>query len=216
MQSEFALIWGRAMIYPSRSSRPQPRRPNRQLREAVAILVILLIAGTAVGGGYLLANHGGPLQRIFALGQPTPVPTLAPVDALTQIQEADPGAQVSVSSPLTDEVDLVTVNDSTTPALTPRQATQILSLFMRGYARQPFWRWTDEYPSTQTETVYEAHTSELWVIALDHHSCTAAWTIYLITPSQIIDRGVSGGDYATGTPSHPGTGPLPDNLAACG
>lgn len=203
------------MTYPS--SRPQPRRPNRQLREAVAILVILLIAGVAVGGGYLLATGGGPLQRIFALGQPTPVPTLAPVVALTQIQQLDPGAQVSVANPLPDEVDLITANDiATDPPLTSHQATQILSLFMRGYAQQPFWRWTDEYPAAHTMTVYEAHTTELWVIALDNHSCAATWTIYAIPPAQIIERGVTGGDYATGTPAHPGTGPLPDGLAACG
>jgi hypothetical protein len=203
--------------HPSAYSRPQPRRPKRQLREALAILVILLIAGVAISGGYLLATHGGPLQRIFALGQPTPVPTLDPGNALAQIQQIDTGAQVSLNAPLTTEVDLITTNDTaTSPNLTPRQATQILSLFMRGYAKQSFWRWTDDYPNAQAMTVYEAHTSQLWVIALDSQSCTALWTIYTITPTQIIDRGVAGGDYTTGTQPHPGTGPLPDGLAACG
>ncbi len=113
-------------------------------------------------------------------------------------------------------MDLITQNQNQTDStLTTRQQTQILEIFMRGYGNQPFWRWIDSYPQSGNKTVYEVHTSELWVITLRPHGCSAVWTIYAITPQQIINRGVSGGDYASGTPSHMGTGPLPDGLMPC-
>jgi hypothetical protein len=192
-------------------------RTRRQLREALAIVIILLVAGIAIGGGYLVANHGGPLQGLFAFGNPTPIPTLGAVPALDQIQQIYPNGTVGVTSPLSDEVDLLTEdNTDTNSILTPRQETQILELFMRGYSNQSFWRWTDEYPASGTTIVYEAHTSELWVMTLHMRSCTSSWQIYSITPAQIIQRGVTTGDYTTNTPTHAGTGPLPDGLSACG
>lgn len=193
------------------------QRTRRSLREAFAIGMIVLIAGIAIGIGYLVANHGGPLQALFQLGQPTPIPTLQPTNALDQIGQIYPNATVSVASPLSDEVDLLTEdNIDTNPTLTPRQQTQILELFMRGYSKQPFWRWTDEYPASGTTIVYEAHTSELWIITLQMHSCTSSWQIYTITPTEIIQRGVTTGDYTINTPTRTGTGTLPDGLSACG
>jgi hypothetical protein len=205
------------MTYPSSTARPPASKARRQMREALAILVILLIAGGAIGGGYFIANHGGtPLQSLFAFGQPTPIPTLQPLDALNQIGVLYPAATVSVSTPLSDEVDLITQNQAQSDStLTSRQTTQIMEIFMRGYGDQPFWRWTDSYAMSGNKIVYEAHASELWVITLRPHGCSAVWTIYAITPQQIISRGVRGGDYLSGTASHLGTGTLPDGLSAC-
>jgi hypothetical protein len=187
------------------------------VREVGIIVVVLVAAAGIIGGAYALANHGASfLQPLFAFGQPTPVPTLTPTDALNQIHQLDPVANVSVSSPLADEVDLVTVNsvqsDST---FTTQQQTQILSLYLRGYAQQTFWRWTDEYPTSGTTIVYEVHASELWVITLRTATCSSVWAIWDIPPTQIIARGVSGGDFTRGTSTHLGSGTLPDGLRPC-
>jgi hypothetical protein len=102
---------------------PVRRASRRRLREAAAISIIILIAGAAIGGGYLLANGQGlPFHQLFTLGQPTPIPSLPPLPALIRIQQIDPSAAVSVSSPISDEVDLLTTNSRDTGStLTPQQ-----------------------------------------------------------------------------------------------
>jgi hypothetical protein len=195
----------------------QKQRMRRHMREALAMAIIVLIAGIAIGTGYLVANHGGPLQALFQLGQPTPIPTLTPIGALGQIQLIYANGIISQQETLSNESDLITEdNIDTNPTLTPRQQTQILELYMRGFSQQTFWRWTDKYPASGTTIVYDVHTDELWIITLQMHSCTSSWQIYSITPAQIIQRGVTTGDYTTNTPTHAGTGPLPDGLSACG
>ena len=186
-------------------------------REIGLIALVLVVAAGAVVGGYLLANHsGGIFTKVFAFGQPTPVPPITAIAALNHIQTIMPAASVSVTSPLSDEVDLITTT-TTQPlsTLTPQQQTQILSLYMRGYSAQTFWRWQDEYLSNSTLMLYEVHPTELWVISLRTTTCSQTWTVWPITPTDIINRGASGGDYTAGITSHPGTGPLPDGLGNC-
>ena len=134
---------------------------------------------------------------------------------MLQIQRVYPNASVTVNSPLSDEVDLVTNVHSGNPARTqPKLATQILSLYMRGYARQSFWRWTDIEDVSGSRTTFEVHPTELWAITLNPYSCPI-WTIYVINPQDIIARGVSGQDYAAGVPSHEGQGKPPGFTSSC-
>lgn len=203
--------------YLSSPPRPPERKVRSVGREIGLIALVLFVAAGAVVGGYLLANHsGGIFAKVFPFGQPTPVPSLAPMDAFNQIHTIMPAASVSVTQPLQDEVDLITTT-TTQPlsTLTPQQQTQILSLYMRGYPKQTFWRWRDEYQSSSNLVLYEVHPTELWVITLHTTTCSQTWTVWPIIPTDIIDRGASGGDYTAGITSHPGTGPLPDGLANC-
>lgn len=200
-----------------RSTLP-PRRAN-PARDMGAIALALTVAVAAFGGGYLLLNRVTPLQHLFSLGQPTPVATLAPLTALARIQQIMPTATISLAHPLSDEVDLVTTtsgqNDRT---ITAAQATAILSLYMRGYGGQTFWRWTDSYPSSGTQYTYEAHALELWVITFRQQaSCSTLWQIYAITPAQIVARGAAGGNssYSMNVSEYPGTGAPPDGTSPC-
>lgn len=204
--------------YHASPPRPSPHKPRSALREIGAVVIVLLVAGGMVGGGILLANHGGSLfARAFSFGQPTPVPSIGPTTAIVTIRQIDPAASISVTQPLSDEVDLVTTNATQSdPNLTTAQQTQILSLFMRGYSQQTFWRWTDEYTMSGVTVIYELHPTELWVITLRPKSCSALWVIWSITPTQVVARGAARGEYTKGTASHLGTGPLPNGLSACG
>jgi hypothetical protein len=196
-----------------------PRRANRRVREAVAILLILLIAGVAIGGGYWIANGQSlPFHQLFTLGQPTPLPTISPLEALVRIQQIDTRAAVSVNSTISDEVDLVTTNSTDAGStLTTQQQTQILSLYMRGYSNQTFWRWRDTYTSSNEADIYEVRSGELWVITTRARACSVVWTVYRITPTEIIKRGASStSDYTQGIDAHPGEGLPPDVANPCG
>jgi len=197
---------------------PPARRASRRVREAVAVSIIFLIAGVAIGGGYLLANGQGlPFHQLFTLGQPTPIPAMHPLEALIRIQQLDPSAAVSVSSSISDEVDLITTNSRDTGStLTAQQQTQILSLYLRGYSKQTFWRWRDTYTLSNETDVYEVRSAELWVITTLPRACSLTWTIYRITPSTLITRGTAGNDdYTQGTESHPGVGLPPNGSKPC-
>ena len=203
--------------YLSSPPRPPERKAHSVGREIGLFALVLLVAAGAVVGGYLVANHsGGIFGKVFAFGQATPVPALTPLVALNTIQQIMPYASVSVASPLSDEVDLITTT-TTQPlsTLTPQQQTQVLSLYMRGYAKQPFWRWQDEYLSDSMMVLYEVHATELWVITLRTTTCSATWTVWPISPIEIINRGAAGGDFTAGITSHPGIGPLPNGLNNC-
>lgn len=191
---------------------------GRGLREIGAIIVVLALAAAAIGGGYLLLSRAALLRGLLSFGQPAAVPTLAPLDALGRIQQILPTAAISLAHPISDEVDLVTTTPSLNgPVITHAQATEILSLYMRGYARQPFWRWTDIYPASGTQVTYEAHAQELWVITFRQQTCSTIWAIYAITPAQILARGVASGqgDYTSGISMHLGTGTPPDGTSPC-
>lgn len=197
-------------VQPSRA--PSPKK-SRRGREALVIILTLVIAAVAIGGGYLIANTSILNSLIKNVGQPTAVPPLKATDALAQIKVLYPGSQVSVQSPLSDEVDLVTShrNSATSTTLTPQIATQVLATYMRGYSKQSFWRWVDINYTTQSAVTYEVHATELWLISTNISSCSTNWTIYSITPTTIIDRGVAKGDYVQGTTTRPGTGTAPTN-----
>jgi hypothetical protein len=200
---------------PSQSPPPVPRRgkPSRA-REVLLIAVALVIAAGVIGGFYVVANHV-PLPFAFPGEQPTPAPSLKPVFALKQIQHIYPNASVAVNSPLPDEVDLVTnVNSGNSARTQPKLATEVLSLYIRGYSHQTFWRWTDIEDISGSRTTFEVHPTELWTITLNPYSCPI-WTIYVINPQDIIARGISGQDYATGVPSHQGQGTPPGFASSC-
>jgi hypothetical protein len=191
---------------------------GRGLREIGAIIAVLAVAVAAIGGGYLLLTRATSLKQLLAFGQTTPVPTLAPLDALGGIQKIMPTATISLAHPLSDEVDLVTTTSGQNgPTITHAQATKILSLYMRGYAKQTFWRWTDSYPAGGTEVTYEAHAGELWVITFRLQTCSTVWAIYVITPAQILARGAGSdqGDFTRGIPMHLGVGTPPDGTTPC-
>jgi hypothetical protein len=186
-------------------------------REALAIFLTLLITAGAIGGGYWLATRNDArLSGLIPHAQPTPPPTLQPLIALTDIQKLVYPARVSFASPLTDETDLITTNSGGNATYTPTFAANILSLYMRGYPKQTFWRWLDQYPTASNVVIYEVHRGELWVISASTTVCDYTWTVYTITPDQIIQRGVSGRDYSTGIAAHPGTGSPPSSVPACG
>ncbi len=198
---------------------PPKRRANQHAREAIAIFIVLLVAGVAVGGGYWIANGQGlPFHQLFTLGQPTPISSIPSLQSLVRIQTLYPTASVSVSSAISDEVDLITTNSqATTSTLTAAQQTQILSLYMRGYSNQTFWRWRDTYTTTNETDVYEVRSAELWVITTHPRACSLTWTIYRITPADIIARGASGtNDYTQGIDVHSGDGLPPDGIKPCG
>jgi len=200
---------------PTPSPQPVPRRdkPSRA-REVLLITVALVIAAGVIGGFYVVANHV-PLPFAFPGEQPTPAPAIKPVAALQQIQFIYPNASVSVSSPLSDELDLVTNVRSGNPARTqPKLATQILSLYMRGYSHQTFWRWTDIEDVSGSRTIFEVHPTELWTIQMNPYSCPT-WEIYTLSPQDLIALGVSEQDYTSGVPSHPGQGVPPNIVSSC-
>lgn len=197
--------------YMSGASRRRPRRA----REGLAIVLALGIALLAIGGGYVVANRTTLLPNLPFL-QPTAVPTLRALDALKQIQQVYPSAFVHVTSPEADEVDLETSSSvSVGFSLTPAVATHILSIYMRGYPKQTFWRWIDTNSATRLTTVYEVHTAELWLIVTNTLTCQTTWTVYDLSPGQIISRGAGGGNYQTGVASHPGVGAPPATYADC-
>ena len=199
--------------YSSPKSSPPVRNRRAHMREVFFITIALILAAGVMGGGYLLVK-GTSFNNV--LPQATPVPPLKPLTALSQIQTLYPAASVSFSHPLTDEVDLLTVLDGTTNAApTPMQATQVISTYLRGYIHQPFWRWVDTNRISQTRTVYEMRPTELWIIATNLTFCTLNWTIYPITPQQLINRGVTAQAYNNGISSHPGSGPPPGNASGC-
>lgn len=191
--------------------------PRHGPREFFGIILALLIAATLVGGGYVFAARTSlPISRYLPGAQPTPQPTLVTLVALAQIQQLDTTARVSFKLSLVDEADLVTTSPGSGPDYSPAFATQILALYLRGYAEQTFWRWIDTYPTSNSVTIYEVHRDELWVIQGDETYCTYSWTAYAITPAQIMQRGLTGGDYTTGIASHPGSGNAPISLPNCG
>jgi hypothetical protein len=178
------------------------------------ITVALVIAAGVIGGFYVVANHV-PLPFAFPGEQPTPAPTIQPVTSLLTIKYVYPNASVVVTSPLTDEVDLVThVNSGNSARTQPKLATRILSLYMRGYSHQTFWRWTDIEDVSNSRTIFEVHPTELWTIQMNPYSCPT-WEIYTINPQDLIARGVSGQDYSTGVPSHAGHGIPPGVASNC-
>lgn len=190
-----------------------PGARARQRRELVAIVLAVLIGGVAVGAGYLVTNFSR-LIPLFA--QPTPIPTLKAQDALDQIQKVYAGGFVHVTSPLFDETDLLT--DSQTSfgtTLTPPFATKILSLYLRGYPNQPIWRWIDRNTAARMITVFEVHSTELWVITMPMGTCIPQWQIWAITPQAIIQRGIVGDTYANRTASHPESGTPPGFSVTC-
>ncbi len=200
---------------PTPAPRPAPRRDARsRVREVLLIAVALVVAAGVIGGFYAVANHV-PLPFTFPGEQPTPAPALSPVGALLTIHHIYPNAIVTVSSPFSDEVDLVTNVTSGNPARTqPKLATQILSLYMRGYSHQTFWRWTDIEDVSGSRTIYEVHPTELWTIQMNPYSCPS-WEIFTLNPQDIIARGNSGQDYITGVPSHMGQGTPPGFTSSC-
>ncbi|MBA3825312.1 MAG: hypothetical protein H0X24_15615, partial [Ktedonobacterales bacterium] len=149
--------------------------------------------------------------------QPTPLPAITPLEALIRIQQIDPKAAVSVDSSISDEVDLVTTHSQGTGStLTTQQQTQILSLYLRGYSSQTFWRWRDTYTASNATDVYEVRSAELWVISTLPRACSLTWTIYRIAPSAIITRGAAkNSDYVQGIDAHPGVGLPPDGIKPC-
>ncbi len=117
-----------------------------------------------------------------------------------------------VSSSLSNEIDLLTIPaNGSNVDLSPKFATSILSLYLRGYAGQTFWRWVDSNNTAHVTSLYEVHgsSSELWVISIPALTCAVTWTIYAITPEQIMQRGASSGDYTSGIAAHSGGTPLP-------
>jgi hypothetical protein len=180
---------------------------NHRIREMLVIIATLAVAAGLAGGGYLLANRI-PLSALGA--NSTPVATLKANDALNQIQKMYPGATISVAQPLKDEVDLLTTKRGPTDTiLTPAQVTTVLSLYMRGYNKQNFWRWVDLDYVSRTAITYEVHASELWVIHTDISVCSSTWTVYAIVPDEILSRGAASTSYMQGIEAKPGSGKQP-------
>ncbi len=183
---------------------PPPRQRHRG-REIGALLVTVMIAALVAGGAYVVSNginHFLPGGLPFA-AQPTPVPTLPALMALQRIQQLNPQSTLQVNSSLSNEVDLETIEGANGGVgFTVTTATQVLSLYMRGYPNQPLYRWVDRDSANQTTTVYEVHPDALWVITINQQTCVPQWTVWTIAPAALLARGATTANYTTGTAHH--------------
>ncbi len=207
----------RSPYSPLRSAAP-PRKAAH--REALVIALTLAVVLAAVGGGYLLASHVPLRFGLPSVGSPpapTPISTLAPIDAVARIHQLYPGASISLRSPSITETDLLTSeNQGGIVGVTSTQATGILELYLRAFPNQSQWRWIDVNQATQITTTYQVNATELWVISASGKPCMFIWTIYELTPDQIIFRGATGQAFDDlGVPSRPGEGTPPPNAQHC-